>query len=37
MTDWTKKILTEGTKGKIAVYKQVKAFGANDLFYGVNV
>lgn len=37
MTEWTKRILTEGTKSKIAVCKLVKSFGENDLFYGVNV
>lgn len=37
MTEWTEKMLTKGTKSKIAVCKLVKSFGENNLFYGVNV
>lgn len=37
MSEWTKKVLTEGTKSKIAVCRLVKSFGESDLFHGVNV
>lgn len=36
-SEWTDKILNEGTKGKITVCNLVKSFGENDLFHGVNV